>query len=624
MLTSCAPGVAVCNIDNGFGAGLFAARVARAAAGARTGQAAAPAAIGPRPSAAPPLPSSTAASPAVAGGQETGAAARQGPDAGLAAAEDPGAGGPVDIDPDAGEGTGAAAGASAAAVAVPVRRPASTSAGEAGQPRRIGWLDLSCGASGDMLLGALVDAGVPIDVLAGAVAALGLPVRLDARRVRRAGLAATKVDVIAEEPASHRRTWRDIRALLAAAPLDPAVGELATAVFAALADAEARVHGSDPAQVHFHEVGALDAIADVVGTCAGLVHLGLAELVASPLALGGGQARTEHGLLPVPGPAVLELLRASAAPAVGGPVPVELCTPTGAALVVTAATSFGPLPALRVSAVGSGAGSRDLPDRPNVVRLVVGTALPTAGTTRPTGHDRHAHARHRQRGHGGHDHLSDDNPHDHDAPHPADAAGTGQRAAPGRVLPVPATVSPGLATAGGIAATATDELVLETNVDDLDPRVWPSVLAALLAAGAVDAWLTPVVMKKGRPAHTLAALVPPERAAAVRNEIFRHTTTLGVREYPVRKYARARDIRVVDVAGHPVRVKITLGDEDGPAAGVAQPEWEDVARVAELLAWPARRVLAIATAHAHDGRWRDPAPAPRDDHQPVPRPGATT
>ncbi|WP_307875195.1 nickel pincer cofactor biosynthesis protein LarC [Frankia nepalensis] len=550
-------------------------------------------------------------------------------------------------------------------------------------PRRVGWLDLSCGASGDMLLGALVGAGVPLDVLTAAVDALGLPIRLEARQVRRAGLAATKVDVRTPAgdattwvlpddgpaPASSAgaRTWADIRALLAAAPLAAPVRERATATFAALAAAEARVHGIDPAAVHFHEVGALDAIADVVGVSAGLDHLALDELVATPIALGGGRAATAHGVLPIPGPAVLELLAAAGAPAAGGPVAVELCTPTGAALVVTAATDYGQLPPLRVTAVGSGAGTRDLPGRPNIVRLVVGDALgdrpagpsarravgpPTSAAEPATAHalgvDDHpgghahggqAHGRHQNDAHSHGDHPHGHHPHgghfrgdrfdgdrfggghldcdhsggDHSGSGHSDGGHSGGDHA--RRDPGPAAEAAGRPGDGDGAAgvVTSEELLLEANVDDLDPRVWPSVLTALLDAGAVDAWLTPILMKKGRPAHTLRALVPPWHAAAARAAVFRHTSTLGLREIPVRKHARARGMRAVEVAGHPVRVKISFGGAGGDATldGVAQPEWEDVARAAGELGWPTRRVLAAASALAHAGRWSDaPAPGP--------------
>ncbi len=431
---------------------------------------------------------------------------------------------------------------------------------------RIGWLDLSSGVSGDMLLGAVIGAltgaGRRTEVIADAVGALELDVRLEISTTSRAGLAATRVHVITPDTNAHdtnaheggipgadhdngygRRTWVHIRELLAHAPLTAAVRERALATFGALAEAEAVVHGIPADDVHFHEVGALDALADVVGVCAGLDALGLDRLVASPVALGGGSARTEHGVLPIPGPAVLELLRATGMPGHGGPVEAELCTPTGAVLVSTHADAYGPLPPMRVEAVGVGAGQRDIPDRPNVVRLIVGTA------------------------------VSGESP-------AADIA---------------AAMAPAAMSAPDIPA-ATDELLVETNVDDLDPRAWPEILAGLLAAGASDAWLTPMLMKKGRPAHTLSVLVPVPLADAVRRMIFMHTPTLGLRETPVRKRALDRTFCSVDVSGETVAVKIGMLP-DGQIVTV-QPEWDDVRRAAAVLDRPTRWVLAAATSAA--------------------------
>jgi len=220
-----------------------------------------------------------------------------------------------------------------------------------------------------MLLGALVGAGAPLDAVRGAVAALGLPVGLEVDTVRRAGLAATRVRVTASEAEPPRRTWSDVRRLLDSAPLDPPVAATAHAAFAALAEAEGAVHGIPATDVHFHEVGAHDAIGDVVGVCAAVAALGLNRLVATPVALGGGSVRAAHGVLPVPAPAVLQLLRGI--PSYGGPVDLELCTPTGAALLRTLVDAWGPLPAMRIGAVGVGAGGRELGDRANVVRLVL-------------------------------------------------------------------------------------------------------------------------------------------------------------------------------------------------------------------------------------------------------------
>jgi pyridinium-3,5-bisthiocarboxylic acid mononucleotide nickel chelatase len=381
---------------------------------------------------------------------------------------------------------------------------------------RVGWLDLGSGVSGDMLLGALVGAGVPLTTLSAALEPLGLPITLRREDVRRGGLAAVRVHV--DVPAEHQphRTWADVRVLLDRLP-EP-VRSSASGVFAALARAEATVHGVPADDVHFHEVGALDAVADVVGVCAGVAALGLDRLVASPVALGSGYVRTAHGRLPVPGPAVLALLADSAAPGHGGGVDEELATPTGVALVTSLASAFGPLPMLRPVATGTGAGGRDPADRPNVVRLVVGEAR---AADRPQ-----------------------------------------------------------------------EVVVLEANVDDLDPRAWPAVLAHLLDAGAHDAWLTPVVMKKGRPAHVVSALAELVTVPAVRAVLFRETTTLGVRESVVTRHVLARRFRTVDVGGQPVAVKLGLGP-DGAVVN-AMPEWEDVVRAAAALDRPVKGVLAQA------------------------------
>src|SRR6478735_491551 len=398
------------------------------------------------------------------------------------------------------------------------------------------WVDASSGASGDMLLGALAGAGVPVEVLQAAVDAIAPePVGLRVEQVTRNGFAATRCHVEVPDSVDHR-TWRDVRALLADADLDGEVRELALRTFERLAGAEGAVHGHDPDEVHFHEVGALDAIADVVGVCAGFVHLGSAEVVVSPVAVGSGSVGGAHGTLPVPPPAVAELLRGVPSYAgLGGAPAMELCTPTGAALLTTLATGWGPQPPMTTGAIGVGAGGRDPEGHANVLRLLVGgTTASTTGAGSATG----------------------------------DASGSSDRAAP---------------------------LLIETNVDDLDPRVWPAVIAALLEAGASDAWLTPILMKKGRPAHTLSVLVDADRAPAARATIFRHTSTIGLREQPVTKHALEREMVSVEVAGHPVAVK--LARHHGTVVN-AQPEYDDVARAASELHRPVADVLAEAASLA--------------------------
>jgi uncharacterized protein (TIGR00299 family) protein len=336
--------------------------------------------------------------------------------------------------------------------------------------------------------------------------------------VTRHGLGATRVHVHTPDSATHR-TWADVRALLGEADLAPAVREGALAVFERLAVAEGRVHRVEPDVVHFHEVGALDALADVVGVVAALEHLGLQRLTASPVTLGSGSARGAHGVVPIPGPAVLELL--AGVPVQAGPVALEMCTPTGAALLAAHVTEWTALPPMRVQRVGVGAGGRDPEELPNVVRLVLGEPAHQAGAASP--------------------------------------------------------------------------VVLETNVDDLDPRLWPAVLDALFAAGASDAWLTPILMKKGRPAHTLSVLCAPDAVARVQAEVFAATSTIGLRIVPVGKVALERATSSVEVLGGRVGVKVAVAD--GRVVNVSV-EYEDVAALAAERRLPVKEVLRAATAAA--------------------------
>jgi len=380
------------------------------------------------------------------------------------------------------------------------------------------WVDASSGASGDMLLGALVGAGVPVDVIQDAIDTVAPePVSLRVEQVIRNGFAATRCHVEVADSSEHR-SWTDIQTLLRDSALDEGVRALALRVFTRLAEAEAKVHGGEAADVTFHEVGALDAIADVVGACAGFTFLD-GDVVVSPVAVGSGRIKSAHGSMPVPPPAVAELLRG--APSYAGPAgapAMELCTPTGAAILVTVATRWGPQPPMTTEQVGVGAGRRDPEGHANVLRLFTGTPFGSAGDT---------------------------------------------------------------------------AVLIETNVDDLDPRVWPSVIAALIDAGASDAWLTPILMKKGRPAHALSVLVPPDRAEAVRTTVFRETSAIGLREQRLAKHALEREMSSVDVDGHTIGVK--LARHEGAVVN-AMPEYDDVARAATAVGRPVADVLADAVA----------------------------
>ncbi len=381
------------------------------------------------------------------------------------------------------------------------------------------WVDGSAGVAGDMLLAALLDAGADHGRVRQALAAVVPEVRLELSEVTRAGLRALKVDVLTPAEDHPHRAWGDVRSALERAELGERIRQDSLAAFARLAAAEAAVHGIPVEQVAFHEVGAWDSIADVVGVCAALDDLGVGAVSAGTLALGVGAVDTAHGQLPVPVPAVLELVRGWQVRSGGTG---ELTTPTGAALVTTLARSQGPLPVLTVTAAGTGAGTRDPHGRANVVRVVLG---------------------------------------------------------------VPAPALP----------QAERMTLLETNIDDLDPRVWPSVLDALLAAGAADAWVTPIVMKKGRPAHTLHVLAAPPLRAALGELILRHTSTLGFREHEVCRTALERSWVPMPVDGQEVRVKLAIRDGRVVHASV---EYDDAAKAAARLQRPVREVLELAAAAA--------------------------
>ncbi|MFY9913530.1 MAG: nickel pincer cofactor biosynthesis protein LarC [Nocardioidaceae bacterium] len=380
----------------------------------------------------------------------------------------------------------------------------------------IGWIDASSGASGDMLLGALLDAGAEEDFIRGSINAVAPEqTTLSLVRAQRGSLWGNHAFVEVAD-SNTRRGLGDVVALITAAKLQPEVKRNAIEVFSKLGAAEAAVHGVSINEVHFHEVGALDAIADIVGVCAGFVSLGLSELICSPVAVGSGTVSTNHGEMSIPPPAVVAMLRG--APTYAGQIKTEMCTPTGAALLSHWVTSWGAQPMMTVDQIGTGCGTKDFDNHANVIRIFLGV------------------------------------PHE---------------------------------------ATLAQALLYETNIDDLDPRLWPSTLQRLLDSGASDAWLTPIIMKKGRPAYTLSVLLKAGAAVDIRQVIFTETSAIGLRETYVGKHELDRQIEKIEVDDRPIGVKLAL--TNGHVVNV-QPEYEDVAAAAKALERPLKAVMADAIA----------------------------
>lgn len=391
---------------------------------------------------------------------------------------------------------------------------------------RVLYFDCIAGISGDMALGALIDAGADLDLIRKGLSGLAVePFDLEVEQVESGGLRATKVHVRAPD-ATVIRTYANIRSLLDLAEMPLDAKAMAQRIFRRLAEAEAMVHRRELEQVAFHEVGAVDSIVDIVGTALALASLGVDHVFASAVPTGLGMVKTEHGSMPIPAPAVVELLRG--APMYSRNVSVELVTPTGAAILASLVEGFGELPRIRVEQVGYGAGTARL-DFPNVLRVLVGEE------------DREA------------------------APVAESPPGT--------------------------------EVILETNVDDLNPELYTYVLERLFAAGAQDAWLTPIIMKKGRPAVTVSVLASPQREEAIRQVLFREAGTLGVRTFAVDKRALEREW--IEVATRHGLVRVKIGVLDGAAITVA-PEFEDCARVAREAGVAARDVYEEATRLARE------------------------
>jgi len=437
---------------------------------------------------------------------------------------------------------------------------------------RIAYLDCFSGMSGDMLLGALVDVGVPAKLLEETVAGLNIGARLEISTVTRAGISATKVDVYVHEekelprelfwerqkehshahphgpvelkehnfsrtgmsaphehapheradsrpvaPAPHRhgRGLAEIKEVIASANISEGAKKTASAIFQALGQAEAKIHNTDIESVHFHEVGAVDAMVDIICAAVGVEALGVDQLFCSPLNVGGGTVTCAHGTLPVPAPATLELLKG--APVYSSGAQVELVTPTGAAIVKTLATRFAEFPEMTIDKIGYGAGSRDPAGQPNVVRLTVGEAH---------------------------------------ALHPAE------------------TIT-----------------VLEANLDDLNPQVFGYVIEKLLAAGALDAYGMPVQMKKSRPGMVLTVLAKPQDTEKMEQIIFSETTTLGVRQRTEQRRSLAR--KWVNVSTQWGEVRMKVASLNGAVTNYA-PEYEDCRKLAQAGGVPLKKVMQEA------------------------------
>jgi pyridinium-3,5-bisthiocarboxylic acid mononucleotide nickel chelatase len=387
---------------------------------------------------------------------------------------------------------------------------------------KVVYFDCPSGAAGDMIMASLIDAGAPVDRLREELAKLRLPGwELSVREVMRGAFRATKVDVVIDRQAHHpHRSLGDILAILEVSDLPADVKAKAGAIFTRLADAEARAHGSTREAIHFHDVGAVDAIVDVVGGVLSLSLLGIQAVYCSALPIGGGTVDGPHGKIPIPGPGTAELLRGF--PVVDTGVRAELVTPTGAAILTTLAAGAGRMPDMTIASVGYGAGTRELPGAPNLLRCFVGEATEQAG----------------------------------------------------------------------------DETIvqIETTIDDMSPQLYEPLMERLLAGGALDVFLTPVIMKRSRPGVVLTALGPPERVGELSRILFEESTTIGVRWAERRRARLERQTLAVQTMYGVVSCKVSR--LDGRVVTVT-PEFAEVARIAREKSLPVREVLDQARA---DGR----------------------
>jgi uncharacterized protein (TIGR00299 family) protein len=352
------------------------------------------------------------------------------------------------------------------------------------------FFDCFSGISGDMIVGSLLDLGLLLEDLSAELSKLRLKnYKLSARRLVKSQIGATKFDVETTHEHAHR-SYADIAKIINESQLNGRVKDQATQIFYRLAEAEAKVHGSSINQVHFHEVGAVDAIVDIVAACIALEMLGIQRVYASALNVGNGLVETAHGTLPVPAPATVELLRG--VPVYSNQVNGELVTPTGAAILTTISHSFGQLPLFRIEKVGYGAGSRDLAKTPNVLRVLQGQVEEAADLT----------------------------------------------------------------------SEESSVLVVEANIDDMNPQIYGHLQERLLAMGVLDVFFAPVQMKKNRPGVLVTVVVPRELVEALSILLFEETTTIGVRYHPAQRQTLVRSLEEIQIEFGKANVKVSMLNEE--------------------------------------------------------------
>ena len=390
---------------------------------------------------------------------------------------------------------------------------------------KIAYFDCFAGISGDMVLGALVDAGLGLDSLQEELRKLQLEgFHLEAKKVQKSSLTGTKVEVIIDQPQHVHRHLAHIMDIIKGSGLSAKAKKDCEAIFTRLAEAEAKVHGTSVEHVHFHEVGALDSIVDIVGSVIGLHQLQVEKIYSSPLHVGSGFVMAEHGKLPVPAPGTAELIKE--VPTYSTEVQGELTTPTGAAIITTLAGQFGVMPLMRIQKIGYGAGTKEFPSLPNLLRLMIGEADES---------------------------LEED------------------------------TIS-----------------ILESNIDDMNPQFFEWLWEKLFAVGALDVYLTPIFMKKSRPATKLTVLCPPDKVNACNRIIFEETTTFGVRILQSMRKKLMREIREIETRYGRVRIKVgKMGDKITDLT----PEYEDCKALAKSLNLSLKEVYREAQRAAFQELW---------------------